>query len=255
MTETYTVLLMKIVDHEKTKEAVLGDDQYVMYNGKQRQQRTTKGWRFCVRWKDTTMSWVNLKYLKESNPVEVAENAVANKLVSAPALKWWVPHVLKKREHIISKIKTRYLRREQKFGILLPKSVEEAIRFYEELGTTFWQDAIRKEMGTNIMPAVKILEPGQQAPVGSQEIPCHIVFDVKMDFTRKSFFVTGGHVTDPPSTQTYASVVARDSVRIAFLIAALNDLNIMPADIQGADLNAPCKDCVHMIVIQSLEEN
>jgi hypothetical protein len=47
-----------------------------------------------------------------------------------------------------------------------------------------------------------------------------------MDFTRKARFVAGGHVMDPPSTQTYASVVARDSVRIAFLMAALNDLDI-----------------------------
>jgi hypothetical protein len=240
-------LVDEILDHEKTSEAVHGDDQYVMYKGKQRQQRTTKGWKFCVRWKDTSISWVDLKDLKESNPVEVAEHALANKLVSEPDFKWWVLYVLKKREQIISKIKTQYLRRKQKFGILLPKTVEEVIRFDEETGTTFWQDAIRKEMGTNIMPAVKILELGQQAPVGSQQIPCHTVFNVKIDFTRKARFVAGGHVTDPPTTQTYASVVSRDSVRIAFLIAALNDLDIMCADIQGAYLNAPCKERVHTV--------
>jgi Reverse transcriptase (RNA-dependent DNA polymerase) len=48
-------------------------------------------------------------------------------------------------------------------------------------------------------------------------------------------------------SQTYASVVARDSVRIAFLIAALNELDIMAADVQGAYLNAPCKERVHTI--------
>jgi Reverse transcriptase (RNA-dependent DNA polymerase) len=80
--------------------------------------------------------------------------------------------------------------------------------------------------------------------VGFQEIPCHMIFDVKMDFTRKARFVVGGHVTRPPATQTYASVVSRDSVRIRFLFAALNDLDIMSADIQGANLNVPCKENV-----------
>ncbi len=31
---------------------------------------------------------------------------------------------------------------------------------------------------------------------GFQEIECHIIFDVKMDFTRKARFVAGGHMTE-----------------------------------------------------------
>lgn len=154
--------------------------------------------------------------------------------------------MLKKRQRIIAKIKTRYFRKEQKFGIPLPKTVQEALEFDKESGTTYWFDAIKKEMGV-ILPAVKILEDGVAAPVGYQRIPCHIIFDVKMDFSRKAQFVAGGHVTDPPTTQTYASVVSRESVRIAFLLAALNDLDIMSVDIQGAYLNAPCKEKVFSI--------
>jgi hypothetical protein len=37
-------------------------------------------------------------------------------------------------------------------------------------------------------------------------------------------FVAGGHRTDTPACMTNSSVVSRDSVRLAFLIAALNDL-------------------------------
>ena len=47
-------------------------------------------------------------------------------------------------------------------------------------------------------------------------------------------FRSGGHVTDPPATTTYSSVVSRESVRIALLIAALNDLEVLSADIQNA---------------------
>jgi hypothetical protein len=125
--------------------------------------------------------------------------------------------------------------------------VAEAFQLDEESGATFWQDMIKKELGTNIMTALHILEKWKCAPVGSKLIPCHIVFDVKMDFTRKARYVAGRHVTDPPMSQTYASVVSRDSVRIAFLIAALNELDIMAADVQGAYLNAPCHEIPYVV--------
>ena len=39
---------------------------------------------------------------------------------------------------------------------------------------------------------------------------------------------------------TYASVVSRESVRIALTLAALNGLEIVSADCEAAYLNAPC---------------
>jgi hypothetical protein len=74
-----------------------------------------------------------------------------------------------------------------------------------------------------------------------------MIFDVKMDFTRKARFVAGGHMTDLPSNITYSSVVARDSVRLAFLLAALNDLEILGGDIGNAYLQAETKEKVHTI--------
>lgn len=240
-------LFEEIIDHKKMDDALSGDEGFIFVNGQKRMRKTTQGWKICVRWKDGSSSWFPLSAVKESNPVELAEYAIANKIAAEPAFTWWVPYTLKKKERIIAKIKTRYFRREQKFGIPLPKSVAEAYDLDKESGTTFWSDAIRKEVGGNIMPAIKILDEGKVAPVGYQKIPCHIVFDIKMDFSRKARYVAGGHVTEPPVTQTYASVVSRESVRIAFLIAALNDLEIMTADVQGAYLNAPCKEKVYTI--------
>ena len=43
---------------------------------------------------------------------------------------------------------------------------------------------------------------------------------------------------------TYSSVVSRESIRIGFLIAALNGLNVLSADIQNAYLNAPTEEKV-----------
>jgi hypothetical protein len=76
--------------------------------------------------------------------------------------------------------------------------------------------------------------------IGCQEIKCHMVFDVKMDFSRKARFVAGGHMTETPTSITYASVVSRDSVRIAFLVA--NKLMLLSCDIGNAYLNAPCRE-------------
>jgi Reverse transcriptase (RNA-dependent DNA polymerase) len=69
---------------------------------------------------------------------------------------------------------------------------------------------------------------------------------VRMDFTRKARFVAGGLTTAPPNLITYASVVSRESVRIAFLLAALNGLDMLAADKQSAYLNADCMENVYM---------
>ena len=69
--------------------------------------------------------------------------------------------------------------------------------------------------------------------VGFQEIGCHLVFVVKMDFTQKDRFVAGGHTTKTPSSITYSSVVSRDSVRLALKIAALNSVEVMSCDLEN----------------------
>jgi hypothetical protein len=46
-------------------------------------------------------------------------------------------------------------------------------------------------------------------------------------------------MTEAPATITYASVVSREIVRIALLIAALNDLNVKVRDVLNAYITAP----------------
>ncbi len=48
-------------------------------------------------------------------------------------------------------------------------------------------------------------------------------------------------MTDTPGSITYySSVVSRDSVRLAFLIAGLNDLAVLAGDVTNAFLKASC---------------
>ena len=92
---------------------------------------------------------------------------------------------------------------------------------------------------------MNILDESAPTPIGYQEIPCHIIFNVKMDFTRKARYVAGGHKTETPEAPTYASVVSCESIHIGLLMAALNDLEVMSADIAGAYLNTPCMEKVY----------
>lgn len=197
-----------------------------------------------MRWKDQSTSWEPLKDLKHSFPVQVAEYAVREGLVDRPAFRWWVHDTLKRRDRMIKAVKTRYLKRTHKYGIQMPKTVEEAYELDCLSGTDLWHQAILKEMKNNAV-AFQFLEEGEHVPPGSKWIPFHMIFDVKCDFTRKARYVAGGHWTDTPTQLTYSSVLTRDSVRIGFLIAALNELDILAADIGNAYLQAPVREKVH----------
>ncbi|MHA7927589.1 MAG: Ty1/Copia family ribonuclease HI, partial [Marinobacter sp.] len=244
-------IMDEITDHRSDNTAVQRSEGYmVSASGNRSPKITTKGWELLVTWKDGTSDWVPLRRLKESNPVEVAEYATANNIDEEPAFRWWVPTVLRRKRRIISKVKakSKYWRTTHKFGIRLPHSVDEALAIDRETGTDHWARAIQKEL-LKVRIAWEVrddLKPeecrsGRQLP-GYTEIACHMIFDIKMDFTRKARFVAGGHLTDAPSSITYSSVVSRDSVRIALLVAALNDLDIQACDIGNAYLNAPCRE-------------
>ncbi len=56
--------------------------------------------------------------------------------------------------------------------------------------------------------------------------------------------VAGGHMTGAPMIMTYASVVSRETVRIALTLAAFNDLEVKVADILNAYISAPIKEKV-----------
>jgi hypothetical protein len=243
------LLLDDIIDFRRDDTAVDKEDAFVvMRNGVKRRKLTTRGWQLLCQWKDGSTNWVALKDMKNSYPVQVADYAVVNRIDDQPAFAWWVPDVFKKRQRILSKVKTKYWQRTHKFGIRLPKSVAQAQAIDKENGDTLWWDAIVMEM-KNVRPAFEKYEKKESDLIGYQKIKCHFVFDIKMgeNFRRKARLVANGNQTETPPTLTYSSVVSRDSVRIAFLVAALNDLNILACDIQNAYLTADCREKIYII--------
>ena len=257
--------LADIQAYRKSDDALEKKDGFhKSYNRNKHRIKTTKGWWLLVRWRDDSEDWLPLKDLKESHPIEVAEFALAKRIADEPAFAWWVRGTLKTRNRIVNKVKSRYWKQTHKFGIRLPKTVKEALEIDKENKNTFWADAwkeaIKKEMKTvshayhelrdkNGDPVTEEdfdKDPAKYLPEDYTKIKCHIVFDIKLDgnFTRKARFVADGSRVDTPRLNTYSSVVSRESVRIAFLLVALNELDIKCCDLSGAYLNSPVAEQV-----------
>ena len=236
-----------IIDFETDGHAVKKGDEYIVTSrGRKRVRHTTSGWKLLVLWKNGQEEWVPLKRMKEIYPLEVADFAKSTGIDDQPAFSWWVPYTLRKRDRVISAINARMRRTTHKYGIEIPRNLEEARALDKKNGNDLWEQAIRKEM-YNCSIAFQILEEGEKPPPGWKRSSGHMIFDVKMDFTRKARWVKDGHRTEDPDWSTYAGYVTRDSVRIALTYAALNGLGVTAADIKNAYLQAPASERHYII--------
>ncbi|KAL7476422.1 hypothetical protein ACHAW6_005712 [Cyclotella cf. meneghiniana] len=78
-------------------------------------------------------------------------------------------------------------------------------------------------------------------PSDHQLMKCHMIFDVQMeDLFHKALLVARGHMTKAPKTLTYASIMSQETIRIALLVAVLNDIDIWAADILNDWITMPC---------------
>ena len=130
------------------------------------------------------------------------------------------------------------------FGIELPKTVKEVYALDAKNGYTLWVDPISKEM-ENVRVAFKVLPDWKSSSILSQFVQCHMVFDFKIKgFKCKARLVAGGHIMETPVTIMYTSVVSRETVRIALIIAAFNDLEVKLGNILNAYVQAPATEKV-----------
>lgn len=73
------------------------------------------GWDLQVEWRDGSTTWVPMSEMKESNQIQVTENAVANKIAEEPAFAWWVRKALRKCDWVTKKVKARYWAKTHEF--------------------------------------------------------------------------------------------------------------------------------------------
>jgi hypothetical protein len=112
------------------------------------------------------------------------------------------------------------------------------MRFDELDGTTHWQDGIAKEM-KNPRIAFEFNNKHVVPIVGHKQVRCHWVCQTGCKW--QQYRNSKGH--------RLSSIVSRDSVRIFFLLAALNNAEILSCDIQNAYLTgAKTKETIWMRV-------
>ena len=127
-------LLDHIVNYRSDDTAIkCGNEWVVSKNGNKSRKHTTKGWFFEVMWKDGTNSWVPLKEIKENHSIETTEYTRYTSIIHEPAIIWWAPHVLTKRDQIIGKVIFFTKKKAHKYGIQIPRSVEEAYNLDKEM--------------------------------------------------------------------------------------------------------------------------
>ena len=180
--------------------------------------------------------------IKESHLIDTAEYAIVQGIDGETAFNWWVPHVIKKRAHIISIVKNRsarYLKKTHKFGVKLSNSEKHALNIDKKNGNTHWSDEIAKAT-KNVRVAFKILNEDKPVPIGYTFICCHMIFDVNMeDFRRKARLVAGGHMTETTATMTYVGVVSCESVRLTLMLSTLNALEVKFGNDKNVYITAP----------------
>ena len=138
------ILFAEIINHQMNGKQFTHQQEAFITNrfGTKRRRETTIGWEVLTKWKDGSSNWIALKDAKDSYTVQLAEYAVQTRIAEEPALVLWVPYTLKKRNRIVAKVKSKYWIRTQKFGIRVPKYVDEARAIDAKNGNTFWWDAI-----------------------------------------------------------------------------------------------------------------
>ena len=209
-------------------------------------RKDMNGWEFLVRFRDGSEAWIPLNLIKKSNPIEAAEFVKSRGAENEPDFAWWAPYYLRQRDVIVGSLNSQLKYRNVKYGIVIPNTIDDCIKIDQENENRLWQEAVEQEM-SNVAVAFEILDAGKVPPVGWTKSSGHLVFDVKMDFTRKARWVKDGHKTADPEYSTFAGVVSRESVRIALTYAALNSIEVMAADIKNAYLQAPSSE-KHYIV-------
>ena len=134
------------------------------------------------------------------------------------------------------------------FGVEIPRSPSHALSLDKKNGNTLWQDAMDKELkAIMLFGTFRIPNKGEDL-ADYQQISFHIVFVVKHNGCRKARLVAGGHKSGSPTEDLYSGVVGIGNVRLLFLLAAVNGLEVRAADISNAYLYSKTQEKCMILV-------
>ncbi len=213
--------------------------------------RTLKGGKriaeVLVKWAgDWEPTWEPMSIIKKDDPVTLAKYAEDKGILDQTGWRWAKQYCKNKKKlerqlnqcRMMAKRTGRAVK--YKFGVRIPRSIQEAYTLDKENGNTLWRDAIQKEVNllTEIYPSFRVPDNPDEITKEYQYIPILWVLDCKVDGRRRARAVGGGHRTEDIAFDLYSGVVDLETVRIVFLIALLHDLKIVAGDISSAYLQS-----------------
>ena len=117
-----------ITDYKRDGTLVPKPQKYTRTSsGQKRLRQTTICWKLLLQWNDGSKQCIELKLLKESHPVQIAEYEVSRDIDDEPAFRWWVLYNLRSIYLIIDAINSRVKQTPHKYEIEVPKFINEAI--------------------------------------------------------------------------------------------------------------------------------
>ena len=144
-----------------------------------------------------------------------------------------------------------------KFVVHVPYNPRDALRLDKVNNDNLWEGAMDKEIGSiNTFKTFIILEENEHISEVYKQIPYHMIFDVKFDGRRKARLVVGGHRgPEVPREEIYSGVVSMKTIRTAFILASLNNLEVCAADVSTAFLYGKTREKVYVIAGNEFGEN
>lgn len=240
---------------EETDADPEGIWSYEKITGHRRRGKGKRGpWEVEVLWSNGEKTWEPVSAIRKDDPLTLSVYARERGLLENEGWKWAKAYTAdpEKMIRIVKRIMTMTTKKKKKsgpkykFGVRVPKNVKEAYALDKANGNTLWAESMDKELaGLNEFKTFRALEPGARPPPGYTYVPLHMCYDVKFDGRRKSRLVAGGNWTEPLSTDAYSGVVSIDTIRLAFLIAEMNELTAIATDISQAYLYGHTKEKVY----------
>jgi hypothetical protein len=206
-------------------------------------------WILQIQWMDDTITEENVEVMRGSHLYEVAQYIHENGLANEPAFTRWVPQTLRQHARAIALVKRRSSHTPKiQYGIEIPRSIKHAYELDQLNGNTLWADAIALELKTlKDLNTFRCLPKGKRPSGSYQCIPIIWTFVVKMSGVHRARCCGGGHVTAPPTSNTYSGVVEKETVRISAWIEGANDMEMWMGDVTNAFPRAKCREQVYFI--------
>jgi len=202
-----------------------------------------------VHWQNDQPTWQDMAAVHIQQPEILVTYAFVHGLDKHPDWKWTLSHcdLDEWRAHIVNAFKaTSENGPWYKFGIEVPHSLKHALFLDRKNGNHLWREAIKIELQQiNYYKTFQVIGGGVDLSTYTR-IPYHFVFDIKFDLRHKARLVAGGNHTQPPKEDIFSGVVGMETIRMAFLIAKMNHLDVCATDIGNAFLYGTTSEQVYI---------